>query len=360
MKKVLAILLAVALIATFAACAKPAEEAAPAAPEAEAPAAEEAAPAEDAAEEAPAEEAPAEEAAPAEGPYEIGVSVPSLEFTFFAAMKAACDAAYPTDEVVVTVYDGENNQEKQNKDVEDMITKGVDGIVLIPNTVEGAVPAIKYANEMNVPVLTVDREVTPEAGVDVIGFVGSDHVPMGISAAEQLIAGLKEKFPDVETYNVVEIEGTQGASATILRGQGIHEVLEKDPSINIIGSFDGDFSTTEATSIAEDMLTAHPDLHGFICHNDMEAEGCYQALVNANRKGEIVIVGIDGQLSTVQKVVTGDIYATVIQYPAMVTMGVDVMVDYLNGKEIEKVSYYPTDPVPPTAAQEMIDNGNAW
>jgi ribose transport system substrate-binding protein len=87
------------------------------------------------------------DAASGDTQYEFGLSVPSLEFTFFAAMKTAVESEFPRDGISVTVYNGENNQEKQNKDVEDMISKGVDGIVLIPITVEGAIPAIKYANE---------------------------------------------------------------------------------------------------------------------------------------------------------------------------------------------------------------------
>ena len=292
--------------------------------------------------------------------YQIGVSVPTMEMTFFAQMEAEIEAMYPKDGVEVTVYDGEDSQEKQNKDVEDMITMGYDGIVLIPITVEGAAPAIAYANEHEVPVITVDREVTADAGVDVIGFVGAEHVDMGVQAGTLLIETLESMFPDAETWNVIEIEGTQGASATLLRGEGIHQVIDADSRVNLIASMDGKFLTTEALSIAEDMLTAHPDLNAFICHNDDEAMGCYQALVNANKVGEVAIIGIDGTLACVQTIADGGIQGTVIQYPAMVTLGVDTLVNYLNGEEVEFYNYYPTETIRPDQAQQFIDEGKPY
>lgn len=299
-------------------------------------------------------------AAESEESYKIGVSVPSMEYTFFAQMETAINDMYPKDGVEVTVYDGENNQEKQNKDVEDIVTMGYDGIVLIPITVEGAVPAISYANEHDVPVITVDREVTADAGVDVIGFVGADHVDMGKQAGTLLVDTLEKMFPDAPTWNVIELEGTQGASATLKRGEGIHEVLDANDRVNVMASMDGNFSTTEALSIAEDMLTAHSDLNAFICHNDDMAMGCYQALVNANKVGQVAIIGIDGTLSCVQTIADGGIQGTVIQYPAMVTLGVDTLVAHIKGETTEYYNYYPTEPIPADQAQAFIDAGKPY
>ena len=348
MKKIIAVLAALMmLLAIFAGCGQTPEEQ-PSDTPAEQPAAE------------PSEQSEKELEDDSAKGYTIGVSVPSMEYTFFAHMETEINNVYPTDNVSVTVYDGENNQEKQNKDVEDMITMGYDGIVLIPITVEGAAPAIAYANEKEVPVITVDREVTEDAGVDVIGFVGADHVPMGEASAELLIAALEKMYPDEEVWNVIELQGTQGASATLLRYEGIHNVLEKDPRINIVASLDANFSTTEALSIAEDSLIANENLHGFICHNDDMANGCYQALVNANRVGEIAITGIDGTLAAVQNIVDGGIQGTVIQYPAMVLLGVETLVKYLDGEEIEYYNYYPTEKITPEEAKSFIDAGKPF
>ena len=101
------------------------------------------------------------------------------------------------------VFDGQNNQQKQNQDIEDMITQKYNGIVLIPITVEGAIPVIQYANRENVPVITVDREVVPDTGVKVVGFVGASHRPMGVQTANCLLPLLEETFTQsAATWNL--------------------------------------------------------------------------------------------------------------------------------------------------------------
>ncbi len=343
MKKIILVVLAVCMIFAFAACSNGADQAAT-----------------DQSEDTAAQQndQPGDQEAKT---YHFGLSVPSLEFTFFAAMKTAMEKEFPRDNIEVTVYNGENNQEKQNKDIEDMISKGLDGIVLIPITVEGAVPAIKYANENDVPVITVDRAVTPDTGADTVSFVGSDHYPMGLQAGEMLIQALEEKFPDAEKWNVVELEGTPGSSAAIDRGRGINDAIAEDARVNVIAQLNGEFATTTATSIAEDVLTANPDLNAFVCHNDMMAEGCYQALVNANKVGDVVIIGIDGQRSTVEKIAEGFIHGTVIQYPdKMAIKGIELLKAYIEGEQVDDIYFIPTEQIPPSEAQRYLDENLTW
>jgi ribose transport system substrate-binding protein len=290
------------------------------------------------------------------GKYKIGVSIPSAEYTFFAQMESDIKKAYPSDRAEVTVFDGQNNQQKQNQDVEDMITQKYNGIVLIPITVEGAVPAIEYANKQKVPIITVDREVAADTGVEVIGFVGADHRPMGVESARLLIAAMEKMFPGESSYNVVELLGTQGSSAAIFREEGIHSVFDQDPRIKYI-SLDANFATPTALSVTEDQLTANPNLHGVVAHNDDMAEGAYQALVNANKVGQVAITGIDGKRSMIELVAKGGTQGTVIQYPRMVTMGVEVLCDYLDGNQIQYTNFYPTDGCGPDVAQQKLDEG---
>ena len=88
--------------------------------------------------------------------------------------------------------------------------------------------------------------------------------------------------------------------------------------------------------------------------------GCYQALVNANRVGEVAITGIDGTLACVQTIADGGIQGTVIQYPAMVVLGVETIVKYLNGESVEYYNYYPTEAIPADEAQSFIDAGKPY
>lgn len=290
--------------------------------------------------------------------YVIGASVPSLEFTYFAKMKEIWEDRGEELGIEAPLYNAENNQAKQVKDIEDMVIKQVDAIVLIPITTHGTIPAVKFANEHGVPVFTVDREIVSDE-VDIVAHIGTNHVRIGEKAAELLLEGLKEKYPDAEKWNVVEIEGTPGASATIDRGQGIHNVLEAESKVNLVSSLNGEFKTTVARNVAENVLTANRDLHGVICHNDMMAMGVLSAAKALGRSDELVIMGIDGQISTVKEVIKGSIYATVIQYPSMIATGMEAAIDHLNGKELEARVWVKTDKITRENAQEYLEK-YAW
>lgn len=290
----------------------------------------------------------------------IGTSIPSLEFTFFVAAQKAWEAAAKEAGVAeAPFYNGENNQAKQNKDIEDMVVKGVDAIVVIPITTEGVIPAIKYANENGVPVFTVDRSIAEDAGVDIVAHIGTDHEDMGEKAAKLFLDGLKEVHPNVDSYKIAELQGTPGSSAAIFRGKGLHNVLDAESNIEFVSSLTAEFQSTMATTVTENILTANPDIHGIIAHNDMMAEGALQAAKSAGRE-DLVIVGMDGQVSTVKKVVSGEIYGTLLQLPSMLGDGLKAAVKHLNGEKVEKNVWVPTERIDKSNAQQMIDEGRAW
>lgn len=288
----------------------------------------------------------------------IGTSVPSLEFTFFVAAQKSWEATAEELGVEALFFNAEDNQSKQNQDIEDMVTRGVDALVIIPITTEGVIPAIRHANEQGIPVFTVDRSVEGDS-VDIVAHIGTNHVEMGESAARKFLEGLEEKHPDAETWKVAELEGTPGSSAAIERGRGIHNVLEADERVEIVTSLTGEFSSTVALGVAEDILTANSELHGFISHNDMMIEGALQAANAAGRAEDLVLFGMDGQVSTVEKIITGEIYGTSLQLPSMLGDGMKAAFAHLNGEEVEQNVWVPTELIYQENAEEMLET-KAW
>src|SRR5690625_1916815 len=216
----------------------------------------------------------------------IGTSVASLEFLFFAEGQKAAEKVADELGIDIIFYDAEENQGKQNQDIEDMIVKGVDAIVVAPVTTEGIVPAVKEANEKGIPVLTVDRYVESDE-VEIVSHLGTDNIDMGENAAELFVKGLEDKFPNEEVFKVAELIGTAGSSTAMERGEGIHKVLENHPKIEFVANLDADFQATEATSTTEDILTSNKELHGIIAHNDMMIEGAFRAADAANRADDL-------------------------------------------------------------------------
>ena len=347
MKKVLVLVLVVLmLVAAFAGCQK-----------ADAPTAD--APAADAPADAPAADAPAD--APAEkAAWKIGFSNPTMDTTLGSAMAVVYETACEELGVEGQVFNADNNQEKQNADIEDMISVGYDAIVVWPLTAEGAVPGIKYANEAGIPIFTVDRSVTADMGAEAISHISVDQTEIGRMAGRAFLEGLEEKFPDAEEWIVLELEGVPGASSTIERSNGINEIISQDPRIKKLPNLAANYDTSMAVSVTEDVLTAHPELMGIVAANDMMIEGSLQALTNFNKVGDVLLVGADGQRSTAEKVRDGLVFATPTTTPLMASYALQAAVDYLEGKEVDKLIIAPSQVVTKENAEEYLASDLCW
>lgn len=105
--------------------------------------------------------------------------------------------------------DAQNDPAKQVSDIEDLIQKKVDVILLNPTDADALVPAVEEANKAGIPLLTIDRSVN---GGEVALHIASDNVKGGGMAAAYTVEQLGEKGI------VVELEGITGASAARERG----------------------------------------------------------------------------------------------------------------------------------------------
>lgn len=296
--------------------------------------------------------------------YFIGVSFPTTQLAFRASMTDLVEQHYgdssPADGVRVSVKDAAGSERQQNQDIIDLVNDGVDGIVLVPGSVEGQISAVKYANDQGVPVITVDNRIEASASAESVSFVGANHYEMGKQAAELLVSCLKEKWPTKSSWNVVELSGPPEASGTIDRGQGIDDYFAENASVSLVGSYNASFTSQNARSVIEDLLVLDPGIDGVICQNDLMALGCQQAIAGAGKTGQIVVVGIDGQASAVQAIEQGGIDGTVAQSPEMVLRGIELLCSYLDGGQLEPVYYEETVVVSSNNASSYLSSHTNW
>lgn len=293
--------------------------------------------------------------------WKIGISFPTTDLIYRETMMELLKE-YEKDhpEVDFIIRDGESSQRRQNRDVLDMLEESVDGIILIPYTMEAPVPVIRYANEKNVPVLILDNEVIRSSTARTIGFVGADHEKMGEQAAELLVKSLEKRFPEEASWNVIYLTGVAESSGALDRDEGIRAVLDQNPRVQVIGTYNGEFTDEKAQSIMEDCLNVYPEIHGVICQNDLMAEGCVYALEAKGMAGSISVIGIDGQRSVAEKIAEGEIDGTVWQNPEMAVDAVKRLTDYLEGDLRSGNIYTEIVPLTPDNVQEYLDEGLAW
>jgi len=269
-----------------------------------------------------------------DGPPTVALLVPSLEFTFFARMQNAFDQAVSDGAIASdsTFSDAGNSQSQQVSDVENAVSNEVDFIMISAITAEGITSAIQEANEADIPVVAIDRNI---AEGDTISYVASDNVQLGRRSTE-LCLSFMEETSDQDTYNIVQLEGTPGASVTNDRGEGFQNAVSSADNLEQLATQTGEFSTQEALNVMEDFITEYDDeIDGVFCQNDLMALGAHQALQNADIS--VPVTGIDGTEAWVERFSDNEYYGTLAQLPEeMVTTGIDRGKAYLAGEEVEE------------------------
>jgi len=127
-----------------------------------------------------------------------------------------------------------------------------------------------------------------------------------------------------------------GASAANDRHQGFVEAVEAaGEGIEVADSQIGDWDTTKAMGILENMLTARPDIQAVFAANDNMAIGAVQAAQQAGR-ADIFIIGFDAEQVALDAIEEGTMYGTIQQQPALMgELGVETAVKFLNGEAVE-------------------------
>lgn len=259
--------------------------------------------------------------------YTLGLCLSTLNNPFFVTLKDGAQKAAEELGITLIVYDAQDDPAKQASEIEDLIQKKVDAILINPTDANAVVPSVLKANKAGIPVFTIDRSA---AKGDVVCHIASDNVAGGKMAGEYLAKLLDYKG------NVVELVGIPGTSAARDRGKGFNEVMKKYKDIKIVARQTADFNRAKGMQVFENILQAQPDVEGVFAHNDEMVLGAIAAAEAAGKK-DIIFVGFDAIDDAVKAVKEGKLAATVAQQPAeMGKLGVENAVKFLKGEKLPK------------------------
>lgn len=263
-------------------------------------------------------------AAGGEGAGTIGLAVSTQNNPFFVTLVEGAQAAADAAGVELVVTDAGDDAAKQTNDVDDLISKNVSVLIVNPVDSDAIAPAIEDAIAAGIKVIAVDRAVN---GVDVDCQIASDNV----AGAEMATEYLKSIIGD--GAKVAELQGTTGASATIDRGTGFHNIA--DGSLDVVASQTASFDRAEGLTVMENIIQSNGDLKGVFAHNDEMALGAIEAIEASGK--DIKIVGFDATDDGVAAVKDGKMAATVAQQPdKMGSTAVETAVKLMNGETVEK------------------------
>ncbi|MEJ1199293.1 MULTISPECIES: ABC transporter substrate-binding protein [unclassified Streptomyces] len=219
---------------------------------------------------------------------------------------------------------------KQISDVQNLLAKGADLLVIAPLNSDGWDPVLQAAAAKKVPIITIDRKINAEPCKDYVSFIASDFVEQGRRAADQMIEATGGKG------EVAILLGSAGNNVTTERTKGFKErIAEKAPDLEVVFEQTGDFAREKGQQVTEQLIQSKPGIKGIYAENDEMGLGAVTALKGAGKKaGDVKIVTVDGTRNAVQGVVDGWISGVIESNPRFGPLAFQTLDTFTKGGEV--------------------------
>lgn len=243
-------------------------------------------------------------------------------------------------EVIVESANGDDT--RQLRDIETLITRGVDALVIIPRNGAAMARAVELAKAEGIPVLSYDRLIT---GAEPDMYITFDNVKVG-EMQGQFIA---DRLPPQGKLRLVRIYGAKTDNNAVLFKQGQDNILK--PLIEtgrievVFEDWADDWKPENAKRITNAAITkAGRNIDAILASNDGTAGGAIQALIEEGLAGKVTVTGQDADLAGCQRIVAGTQTMTVYKPLKLLTsQAADIAVKLAKGQ--------------PIIAREESDNG---
>lgn len=270
----------------------------------------------------------------AEGePIVIGLSEPSSGWPYISAyMSAFAAAAEKNPNVTVHILSADGDIQKQANDIDDLIVKGIDILLVCSLDGNAIVPSLAKVKAAGIPILAVSNEPNEEGQELINGFCGPDDKEQGRIAARIMAEALGNKG------NVVIVEGTPGQSTTLLRSDGFREELEAiAPDITILAAQPSDWDPAKAKAVTETFLAQYgTQIDGIFSQDDNTAAAVGEVVRDARLDKNIIIVGTGGSKNGINAIRSGLIYGTMMQSPTIdAENGLALAIRIAGGEKLE-------------------------
>jgi ribose transport system substrate-binding protein len=262
----------------------------------------------------------------------IGVVPKGTSHVFWKSVKAGADKA-GKEEGVDIKWDGPPDEKEintQDRIIGDMMTRGVDALVVAPVDKTALTTTLENARK-KMPVIVFD------SGSDFTGynaFIATDNYKGGQLAGQHMIK-LLEGQKDVE---LAIVRYQAGSASTMEREKGFIDELKKGrPDVKLYDDQFAGSSGEEASKLMSNMLQAHPKINAAYGSNESTTRGALAALEQAKLAGKVKFVGFDSSAELVDGLDKGTINALVLQDPVkMGYLSVKAAVAASKGESVQK------------------------
>lgn len=225
-------------------------------------------------------------------------------------------------------YDSNNDAAKQLANAEDAIARKVDGILISPTDSSTCPSVLKLAQNAGIPVVIAD--IGTQSG-KYVSFIISDNYNGAYKVGQLLVKKLHAKGWSHGPVGLVTISLARlnGQKRTAGFRRALSEGGVKECAIQQMHRYTGD----ETFKYVQDMITAHPDMHGLFIETDQPTLGAVRAVRAARMNGKILIAGFDGIPEFVKLIKSGKIIGSGMQQPYLMgERSMQAMLDFFEGK----------------------------
>ncbi|MBD9732412.1 substrate-binding domain-containing protein [Streptomyces sp. H28] len=253
-------------------------------------------------------------------PVTIGFAGPQADHGWLNAINDnAKKRAEKYSDVTLEITEGSNDTAQQIGQIETLINKKVDVLVVLPADGKALTQVGLKAMRAGIPVVNLDRIFnTPQA---YRCWIGGDNYGMGLNAGHYI----GEKLKDTPNARVVELAGLDNLELTKQRTQGFDDALKNYPNIKKVARQAAEFTVETGQAKMAQLLQAQPKIDALWNHDDDQGVGALRAIEQAGRD-EFLMVGGAGALSAFEaiKADNGVLKATVLYPPTMAASAIDL------------------------------------
>ena len=230
----------------------------------------------------------------------IGFSIDDLRLERWARDRDYFVAAAEKQGAKVFVQSADASEQRQIAQIENLISRGVDVLVIVPYNATVLNNAVKEAKKAKIKVISYDRLIL---NADIDAYISFDNKMVGEMQAQGVVA-VKPKG----NYYLLGGAPTDNNAKMLREGQlKVLQPLIDKGDIKVVGKqWVKDWNPAEAMSIVENALTANGNkLDAVVASNDATAGGAIQALASQKLDGKVAVSGQDADLAGVRRVIAG-------------------------------------------------------
>jgi ribose transport system substrate-binding protein len=222
--------------------------------------------------------------------------------------------------------------EKQVADIEDMMNKGVDGLVILATESAPLTDVAERAHQRGIHITNVDRGfLKPVADI----FIEGDNKAFGRKSAEFMVQKLGGKG------NILILEGIP-CTVNTDRVQAFLEVIKHNPNIKVLASQPAMWNREKALQVTQNLLTQYPKVDAIWASDDDMALGAMQAVQEAGRDKEIWLFPGAGMKDVIKMVMDKNpmIPGDITYSPSMIATGIHLSVSALRDGKRKEISEF--------------------